>query len=138
MNITATSGRLTRDPDLKTTQSGVPVCKFSLAVDRPNTNDKTDFYDFVAWRSKAEFICRNFRKGDGMEVTGYLTTNSYEDRNGNKRKVVEIVCSDVNFPKSNKAREQGVIPTEEPQGTQEPQEETANLEEVPENESLPF
>lgn len=102
MNSVSITGRMTRDPELRTTQSGTSVCSFSLAVDRPNVRDKVDFLDFVAWRNTADFVSKWFHKGDGIEVTGYITTRSYEDKNGVKRNVVEINCENVGFPKGKK------------------------------------
>ncbi len=101
LNIAAIMGRLTRDPELRTTPSGVSVTTFSLAVDRsyckPGEERQTDFIDVVAWRGTAEFACKYFTKGQMMAVTGSIQTRSYEDKQGNKRKAVEIVASEVNF-----------------------------------------
>lgn len=102
MNSVNITGRLTGDIELKSTQSGVAVCGFTVAVDRPAVKDKTDFIDCVAWRQKAEFLSKYFAKGDGIEITGVLTTRNYEDKNGNKRKAVEVVCDQISFPKGKK------------------------------------
>ena len=102
MNSVNITGRLTGDIELKATQSGVSVCGFTVAVDRPAVKDKIDFIDCVAWRQKAEFLSKYFHKGDGIEITGVLTTRNYEDKNGNKRKAVEVVCEQVGFPKGKK------------------------------------
>lgn len=99
MNSVNITGRVTNDIELKTTQQGTSVCSFTVAVDRPAVKDKTDFIDCVAWRQKAEFLSKYFAKGDGIEITGVLTTRNYEDKNGNKRKAVEVVCDQVSFPK---------------------------------------
>lgn len=96
MNITAQSGRLTRDPVLRYTPDQKPVATFTIAVDRPGTRDKTDFFDCIAWDKKAEFVSRNFKKGQRIEVSGILTTRTYE-KDGSKRKVVEIRCDQVFF-----------------------------------------
>ena len=98
-------GRLVRDPGLRTTQSGSPVTSFTLAVDRDfksrDSGEKsTDFIDVVAWRQTAEFVCKYFTKGQLMAVTGSIQTRNYEDRNGNKRKAVEIQATEVNFASS--------------------------------------
>ena len=95
-------GRLVRDPELRTTQSGVSVTSFTLAVDRDfksrDSGEKsTDFIDVVAWRQTAEFVCKYFQKGSMIAVTGSIQTRNYEDRQGNKRKAFEIVASDVSF-----------------------------------------
>lgn len=102
MNSINITGRVTNDIELKTTQQGTSVCSFTVAVDRPAVKDKTDFIDCVAWRQKAEFLSKYFAKGDGIEITGVLTTRNYEDKNGNKRKAVEVVCDQVSFPKGKK------------------------------------
>lgn len=97
MNKTQFTGRLTADPELKQTTSGVSVCTFSLAVKRTRVKDKTDFINFVAWRNNAEFVCRYFKKGDAMEVSGALTSRKYQDQNGNNRVAFEIECDDISF-----------------------------------------
>ena len=86
MNSVNISGRLTKDPELKTTQSNIPVCSFGVAVDRPGVKDKSDFIDCVAWRNTAEFVSKYFAKGDPVEITGTLTTRNWEDQNGTRRK----------------------------------------------------
>ena len=73
MNSISISGRLTKDPELRRTQSGTAVCSFSVAVDRPGVKDKTDFIDCVAWDKRAEFVSKYFLKGDPIEVNGVLT-----------------------------------------------------------------
>ena len=102
MNSVSISGRITKDAELKSTQSGISVCSFTVAVDRPTVKDKADFIDCVAWRHTAEFVSKYFRKGDPIELVGVITTRNYEDKNGNKRKAVEVVCEHVNFPKQKK------------------------------------
>ena len=105
MNKICISGRIANDLELKTTNNGTEVCSFAVAVDRPGVKDKTDFLDCVAWRKKAEFVTKYFAKGDPIELTGVLTSRTYEDRDGKKRKVTEIVCEDISFPKQKKRRE---------------------------------
>ena len=94
-------GRLTRDPELRRTQSGTAVTSFSLAVDRDfksqSGEKETDFIDIVAWRSTAEFVSRYFTKGQLVAVEGQIQTRTWEDKAGQKRKSVEIVASDVYF-----------------------------------------
>lgn len=101
LNVAAIVGRLAADPELRHTPSGVAVTSFTLAVDRSyakaGTERQTDWIDVVAWRSTAEFICKYFTKGQMMAVTGSLQTRNYEDRNGSKRKAMEIVANDVSF-----------------------------------------
>lgn len=94
-------GRLTADPELKTTVSGVSVCQFSVAVPRSYAKKgeerQTDFFTCVAWRSSAEFVCRYFAKGVQIGISGELQSRTYEDKDGNRRKAVEIVVSGVCF-----------------------------------------
>lgn len=104
MNITALSGRLTRDPELRYTQSQKPVCTFRIAVDRPGVKDKTDFIDCVAWEKKAEFVSRHFKKGQRIEVSGILTSRDYE-KNGEKRSATEVRADQVFFGDSKKESE---------------------------------
>ena len=101
MNIIAISGRLARDPELRTTPNGKPVVEFTVAVDRPGVKDQTDFIDCVAWEKKAEFVARYFKRGKRIEVSGILTTRSYE-KNGAKRKRTEVRCDQVFFGESKK------------------------------------
>ena len=100
LNVSVLMGRLTAAPELKTTQSGVNVTSFTIAVDRNYSKDgekKTDFIDCVAWRNNADFITRYFGKGDMITVTGEIQTRNYEDKNGNKRKAVEVVVNAASF-----------------------------------------
>lgn len=95
-------GRLTRDPELRQTQSGASVANFSLAVDRDfkdkQTGEKTtDFIDIVAWRSSAEFVSRFFTKGRMAVVEGRLQIRDWTDKDGGKRRSAEIVADNVYF-----------------------------------------
>ena len=94
-------GRLTADPELKQTQSGISVCSYSIAVDRRfsgrDSERKTDFINITSWRQQAEFVCRYFHKGDVIGVEGSIQTRNYEDKNGNKRTATEIVTDNVFF-----------------------------------------
>ena len=94
-------GRLTADPVLKTTQSGLSVTAFSIAVDRSGTdsdgNRRADFINIVAWRQTAEFVCKYFKKGQMIALTGELQSRQYNDRNGNKRTAYEVVVRTVSF-----------------------------------------
>ena len=115
MNKGQYTGRLTADPELKQTPSGVSVCSFTLVVKRPRAKDKTDFINFVAWRGNAEFVCRYFKKGDAMEVSGALTSRKYQDGNGNNRVAFEVECEDVSFCLTNGKTEAADQPQTEPQ-----------------------
>lgn len=93
-------GRMTADPELKQTQSGIYVVAFSIAVDRKYTSGgerKADFLNITAWRNSAEFVCKYFHKGEPIGIEGSIQTRNYEDKNGNKRTVTEIVADNVFF-----------------------------------------
>ena len=94
-------GRLVADPELRTTGNGNSVTTFTVAVDRrfvrQGEERQTDFIDVVAWRQTAEFVSRYFRKGSMIAVQGSIQTRMYEDKNGNKRKAVEIVADNASF-----------------------------------------
>ena len=105
-------GRLTRDPELRHTQSGTAVASFSLAVDRDfkdkTTGEKsTDFIDVVAWRNSAEFVSRYFTKGRMAVVEGRLQIRPWQDRDGNKRRSAEVVADNVYFGDSKRDAEAG-------------------------------
>ncbi len=98
-------GRLVRDPELRTTQSGVSVTSFTLAVDRDFKNrdsgeKSTDFIDVVAWRQTAEFICKYFGKGRMAVAEGRLQIRDWKDRDGNNRRSAEVVADNVYFADS--------------------------------------
>ena len=102
LNHITVMGRLTRDPELRHTQNGIPVASFSIACDRDfkdkNTGEKTtDFIDCVAWRNTAEFVSKYFTKGRMAVVDGRLQLRDWIDREGNKRRSAEIVANSVNF-----------------------------------------
>lgn len=93
-------GRLVADPELRTTQSGVSVCSFCIAVDRPYSKDKekqADFINCVAWRERAEFVSRYFSKGKPILVEGSIQTRQYTDKNDQKRTAMEVVADNVRF-----------------------------------------
>ena len=101
INNAVIMGRLTADPELRTTGNGIGVCGFTVAVDRnyrPEGEERqTDFINVVAWRKTADFVSRYFRKGQMIAVQGSIQTRNYEDRNGNKRTAVEIVADNISF-----------------------------------------
>lgn len=99
-NKTIMMGRLTADPELRQTQSGITMCKFSIAVDRPvrqGEEKKADFFDCVAWKNTAEFISRYFSKGKLIHIDGRLQKDSWTDQNGQKRYNVVVVAENVTF-----------------------------------------
>lgn len=104
-------GRLTADPELKQTPNGVSVTSFSIAVNRafaPKGGERqTDFLDIVAWRQTAEFICRYFQKGKAILVEGSIQTRTFVDKNGQNRRVWEIVADSAHFVESKNATGSG-------------------------------
>lgn len=99
MNIAIIMGRLTADPELRTTQSGISVCSFTVAVDRysKDKESKADFIRCVAWRQYAEFISRYFGKGKMIAIEGSIQVDSYTDKDGNKRQQTNIIVNKANF-----------------------------------------
>ena len=102
MNSATMIGRLCADPELRRTQSGTACCSFTLAVKRPKVKDTTDFHNFVVWQQGAEYLCQYGHKGDLVGVTGYLTTREWTDKDGNKRKAIEVTCDSVELISSKK------------------------------------
>lgn len=102
MNVCLFMGRLTAEPELKMTTGGAAVAKFTLAVDRKRTkgNAATDFFDIVAWRERAEFVEKYLHKGQRVVAQGEMQTRSYTDRNGIKRKAVELTAEQIYFADS--------------------------------------
>ncbi|MCR4925734.1 MAG: single-stranded DNA-binding protein [Clostridiales bacterium] len=101
LNCAVIMGRLTADPELRTTSTGLSVTSFSVAIDRgyaKNGEEKqTDFLNVVAWRQTAEFVCKYFTKGQMIAVQGSIQTRKYEDKTGASRTATEIVASQVSF-----------------------------------------
>ena len=106
LNHIVLMGRLTRDPELRRTGSGVAVASFTLAVDRDyaaqGAEKETDFVDIVAWRNTAEFVSKYFTKGRMAVVTGRLQIRNWQDKEGNKRRSAEVVADNVYFGESKK------------------------------------
>lgn len=104
LNVVAVMGRLVADPELRKTTTGVSTTTFTIACDRsyvkPGSDRQTDFLDIVAWRNSAEFVCKYFRKGQLIAVNGSLQTRSYENKEGKKVKVWEIVADNLHFADS--------------------------------------
>jgi single-strand DNA-binding protein len=101
LNTVILIGRLTRDPELRYTPAGAAVCHFTLAVDRPFTNQQgerdTDFIDVVCWRQLAETVSQHLTKGRTAAVQGRLQIRSYETQDGQRRRVAEVVADTVRF-----------------------------------------
>lgn len=102
-NLVVLTGRLTADPELKTTANGISVTTFSIAVDRryrSGEERQTDFINIVAWRQSAEFITKYFQKGSLIGIEGSIQTRRYQDKNGNNRTAFEVVANNVQFVES--------------------------------------
>lgn len=100
-------GRLTRDPELRHTGSGTPVCSFSIAIDNGyGDNRQTDFINCVAWNKTAEFVEKYFTKGRMIIVVGRISTRTWEGQDGKKNYVTEVVASEVSFGESKRAADE--------------------------------
>ena len=110
MNKWCGIGRLTKDPDVKNTASQVTVCKFTVAVDRKykdsNGQRQTDFINCVAWRQTANFISQYFHKGSRIGLIGSIQTRTYDDDNGNRQYITEVVVDEAEFVESKSSSEQ--------------------------------
>lgn len=124
MNVISLIGRLTSDVELKQTTSGLSVCSFTIAVDRPKVKDTTDFIPCVAWRNTAEFVTKYFNKGNKIALTGVLTSRKYQDQNGANRTAFEVVVDNVEFVES---KQNPIDVKKEPE-----------FEELPNDSDLPF
>lgn len=104
-NLVVLTGRLTADPELKTTPNGISVTSFSIAVNRnykAGEEQQTDFINIVAWRQNAEFITKYFQKGSLIGIEGAIQTRNYQDKNGNNRTAFEVVVKNAQFVESKK------------------------------------
>lgn len=127
LNKVILMGRLTRDPEFRQTQSGVPHCKFTIAINRQKQKEGTqeaDFIDCDAWRGTAEFVSRYFNKGSMILVEGELRNNNYTDNNGTKHYSMRVLVENVSFCESKNAGaappDQGQYPQPAPQQYQQP------------------
>ena len=103
LNVVVLNGRLTATPELRTTQSGISVTSFSIAVNRRFQREgevNTDFIDIVAWRQSAEFACKFFQKGQLIGVQGTLQVRNYVDKDNNKRRAWEVIADNLHFAES--------------------------------------
>ena len=106
-NLVILTGRLTADPELKTTPNGVSVTTFSIAVNRnykSGEEQQTDFINIVAWRQTAEFITKYFQKGTMIGIEGSIQTRRYQDANGNTRTAFEVIANNVQFVEAKKSQ----------------------------------
>ena len=102
-NLVVLTGRLTSDPELKTTQSNVSVTSFCIAVQRRYKSGEepiTDFINIVAWRNTAGFVVKYFKKGNMIGIEGSIQTRKYTDKNGNNRTAFEVVANNIQFVES--------------------------------------
>ncbi|MGN0453482.1 MAG: single-stranded DNA-binding protein [Ruminococcus sp.] len=101
INRVVLMGRLVSDPELKTTQSGINVTTFRIAVDRSyvkaGEERQADFFDIVAWRYTADFVCKHFRKGSLIAIDGQLQSRTYQAKDGTNRYVVEVIADNASF-----------------------------------------
>jgi single-strand DNA-binding protein len=112
LNHIVVQGRLTRDPEMRTTPAGVAVANFGIACDHDwtgkDSNERgVDFVNCVAWRGSAEFICRNFRKGQMCVVSGRLQIRDWKDKDGNNRHSAEVVADNIYFGDSKRDSDGG-------------------------------
>ena len=112
LNHIVIMGRMTRDPELRRTGSGVAVASFTLAVDRDYSGKdgkekETDFIDCIAWRQTGEFVSKYFAKGRMACVSGRLQLRNWTDKDGNKRRSAEVIADNVYFADSKNATENG-------------------------------
>ena len=146
LNKAVICGRLTADPELKQTQSGVPVVSFTLAVNRryqgknadgTPAQSQADFINVVAWRQTAEFISRYFKKGSSLCVTGSIQTRNWTDQQGQRRYATEVVADEAMFVDS---KSDGASPAENytaPSFSSSPAA-SSNMEELNTGDDLPF
>jgi single-strand DNA-binding protein len=120
MNSINIIGRITAEPELKATQSGISVCSFTLAVKRPRVKDTTDFLPVVAWRQSAEYISKYAHKGNVVAVSGVLTTRKYETAQGDKRVAYEIVADSVSVLSGNDSSQTSQMPAQDANGANAP------------------
>ena len=144
MNKIVLMGRLTADPELRTTPNGVSVTSFTIAVQRDYARQgeerQTDFFDIVAWRGTAEFVNRYFSKGNMIAVAGSMQTRSYVDKNGNNRKAYEVVADNIYFTgeKRGSSSDGGSYQQASTPAAAYSSGSTEDFEDMPSDEDLPF
>ena len=148
LNKVILMGHMTADPELKQTTSGISVCSFSIGVNRRyNKADQgqqsVDFINIVAWRQQAEFVSRYFKKGSSIVICGSIQTRNWTDNNGQKRYVTEVVADEVSFgaPAAQAGGERAQAQSYTPAAYGAPSFNStgsADFEEIPGDESLPF
>lgn len=147
INMVALMGRMTYEPELKSTPNGVSVLRFQVACDRnyqkDSQNRQADFIDCVAWRQTAEFISRYFHKGSMIAVEGTIQTSNYTDKDGAKRKQIEVLANNVSFcgskAENGSQGTQGAQNEQYTQGGMDINPDTSDFEEiVDDDDDLPF
>ncbi len=149
LNKVILMGHMTADPELKQTASGLSVCSFSIGVNRRYSKQdqgqrNVDFINIVAWRQQAEFVSRYFKKGSCIVVCGSIQTRDWTDNNGQKRYATEVVADEVSFGAPAAQNGQGDKPAAQsytPSAYGNPtfdSANSANFEEIPGDDSLPF
>jgi single-strand DNA-binding protein len=135
LNKVILGGRLTADPELKQTPQGVSVTSFSVAVNRKGKEAQTDFINCVAWRQTADFICRFFKKGSSICISGSVQTRTWNDQQNNKRYATEVVAEEAFFVDAKADAPAGFGGNDAPafQSTDAPR-----LEEIASDDDLPF
>ena len=148
LNKVILMGHMTADPELKQTTSGLSVCSFSIGVNRRYSKadqgqQSVDFINIVAWRQQAEFVSRYFKKGSSIIVCGSIQTRNWTDNNGQKRYATEVVADEVSFgaPAAAQASGERTQQSYTPAAYGAPSfnsTSSADFEEIPGDESLPF
>ena len=135
LNKVILGGRMTADPELKTTTSGVSVTSFTVAVNRrvKNGEAQADFINCTAWRNTAEFICKYFKKASSICLEGSLQVRSWTDKDGNKRYATEVIAEQAYFVDGKNEQSNGAYIPEAYTSHQE-----ARMEEVGYDDNLPF
>ena len=128
MNVICITGNITKELEIKQTQSGKSVVNFDVAVKRPMQKDTTDFFTVVAWNQTAEYLGKYAKKGSRVAVTGKLTTRKWQDQNGNNRIAYEIVADSAELMDSKSSSDGSVADIYK----------GAQFEEVPDDKDLPF
>ena len=138
MNKVILVGNLSKDPELTTTNGGISVCRFTIAVQRRFQNSEgerdADFLNVVVWRAQAENCHKFLKKGSKCGVVGRIQTSSYEGQDGNKRYVTEIVADEVEFLSSKSSNGEAPVTTEP---KTQPSKKVAELEPI-DDDTLPF
>ncbi len=152
INRVVLMGRLVSDPELKTTQSGTNVTTFRIAVDRnyvkAGEERQADFFDIVAWRYTADFVCKHFRKGSLIAIDGSLQSRTYQAKDGSNRYVVEVIADNASFTGERRDNtgnfggySQGYSQASAPSYSEAPAfsaGSTSDFEEMPADDDLPF